>query len=295
MKEDVMEYNIYNQEDNSELRKLQMVTLDIIKIFADICQKHNLRYFMVGGTMLGAIRHKGFIPWDDDVDMGMPRPDYERFMKIVHKELPEGYSFLNYKQNKEYKRYFSRIVNNNVKIYNNSNSVEIVENAWLDIFPYDGMPEGKLRQKLHFYRLTFWRVMYHASCFDELVNLNRPGRPGYQRMIIHFIQKTKFGHNFDTYKLMRRIEKGLCKYDYNKSSTVVSFFGAYMQKEIISKKVFGKFAKYDFEDTKFWGAEHYDIFLRHYYGDYMTPPADAEKDKHSIRKIEYMNADEERR
>ena len=118
-----MEYNMYNQEDNSELRKLQMVTLDIIKLFADICEKHNLKYFMVGGTMLGAIRHKGFIPWDDDVDMGMPRPDYERFMKIVHKELPEGYSFLNYKQNKEYKRYFSRIVNNNVKIYNNSNSV----------------------------------------------------------------------------------------------------------------------------------------------------------------------------
>lgn len=286
-----MEYNMYNQENNSELRKLQMVTLDIIKLFADICEKHNLRYFMVGGTMLGAVRHKGFIPWDDDVDMGMPRPDYERFMKIVHKELPAGYSFLNYKQNKQYKRYFSRIVNNNVKIYNNSNSVEIIENAWLDIFPYDGMPEGKLRQKLHFYRLTFWRVMYHASCFDELVNLNRPGRPKYQQMIINFIHKTKFGHNFNTYKLMRRIEKGLRKYDYDKSGTVVSFFGAYMQKEIISKKIFGKLAKYDFEDTKFWGAEHYDTFLRHYYGDYMTPPADADKDKHSIRKIEYNNID----
>ena len=71
-----MEFNTYNATDNSELRKLQLTILDIIKLFAKICEKHHLRYFMVGGTMLGAVRHKGFIPWDDDVDMGMPRADY---------------------------------------------------------------------------------------------------------------------------------------------------------------------------------------------------------------------------
>lgn len=282
-----MEFNTYNAENNSELRKLQMTILDIIKLFADICEKHHLRYFMVGGTMLGAARHKGFIPWDDDVDMGMPRPDYEKFLSIVKEELPEGYAFRNYKSDAEYKRYFSRIVDKNVEIYNNSNTKEIVENAWLDIFPYDGMPAGKLQQKIHFWHMTGWRLLYHMSCFEELVNLNRPGRPKYQQAIINFLHKTKVGHNLNTKKLMHRIEKGLCKYDYDSADTVVSFFGAYMEREIIDKRILGKLAYYPFEDTQFLGAEHYSEFLSHYYGDWETPPSDAQKDKHSIRKIIY--------
>ena len=287
-----MEFNTYNAENNSELRKLQLTILDIIKLFARICEKNNLRYFMVGGTMLGAIRHKGFIPWDDDVDMGMPRPDYEKFLAIVQKELPEGYAFRNYKSDPDYRRYFSRIVNTNVEIYNSSNTKEIVENAWLDIFPYDGMPAGRLHQKAHFWYMTGWRLLYHMSCFEELVNLNRPGRPKYQQLIINFLHKTRLGHNLDTKKLMYRIEKGLCRYDYDDSDTLVSFFGAYMEREIINKNIFGKLNYYPFEDTKFLGAEHFDEFLSHYYGAWRTPPSDALKDKHSIRKIVYRNAEE---
>ena len=132
-----MEFNMYNDKDNSELRQFQICLLEIIKVFTNICETHNFRYFMIGGTMLGAVRHKGFIPWDDDVDIGMPRPDYENFLQMVSDELPEGYEFLNYKQDALYKRYFSRIVNKNILVYNASNSKEIVEKAWIDIFPID--------------------------------------------------------------------------------------------------------------------------------------------------------------
>ena len=162
-----------------------------------------------------------------------------------------------------------------------------MENAWLDIFPYDGMPAGKLQQKIHFWHMTGWRLLYHMSCFEELVNLNRPGRPKYQQAIINFLHKTKVGHNLNTKKLMHRIEKGLCKYDYDSADTVVSFFGAYMEREIIDKRILGKLTYYPFEDTQFLGAEHYSEFLSHYYGDWETPPSDAQKDKHSIRKIIY--------
>ena len=86
---------------------------------------------------------------------------------------------------------------------------------------------------------------------------------------------------------MHRIEKGLCKYDYDSADTVVSFFGAYMEREIIDKRILGKLTYYPFEDTQFLGAEHYSEFLSHYYGDWETPPSDAQKDKHSIRKIIY--------
>ncbi len=281
----------YNPEDNSELRKLQLTILDIVKLFAKICEKHGLRYFMVGGTMLGAVRHKGFIPWDDDVDIGMPRPDYEKFITIVKTELPQGYDFLNYKINRDYKRYFSRIINTNVEIYNASNTTEIMENAWLDIFPYDGMPKGRVRQKLHFWYMTVWRLLYHMSCFDELVNLHRPGRPVYQQAIIRFLYRTRLGHSLNTKRLMRRIERELCRYDYDNSDTLVSFFGAYMSREVIDKNLIGKLTYYPFEDTQFLGAEDGDAFLTHFFGDWRTPPSDAQKDKHNIRKIVYKEPD----
>ena len=277
----------YNEEDNSELRRLQLVELDLMRIFSEICDKYGLRYYLVGGTMLGAIRHKGFIPWDDDMDVGMPRPDYEKFLKVVKKELPEGYGSLNYKKNKEYNRYFSRIVNKKVKITNASNTKTIEEDAWLDIFPFDGMPNGRLMQNLHFWRMTFVRFFYHASCFDELVNLNRPGRPWYLQAAIRFVAFTHIGSKLNTKRLMLRIEKLLKKYPYDECDYMISFFGAYMKREIVDKKMLGRGKKYDFEDLKLNGPVDYDGFLRHFYGDYMTPPKDSDKDKHNIKKIVY--------
>ncbi len=278
----------YNQEDNSELRKLQLVELEIMRIFSEICEKHHFRYYLVGGTMLGAVRHRGFIPWDDDMDVGMPRPDYEQFLEVVRTELPEGYAFLNYKQDEAYKRYFSRIVNTRVRVYNASNTETIVEEAWLDIFPFDGMPSSALRQKLHFWHLTGIRFFYHASCFDELVNLNRPGRAWYLRAAIKFISVTHIGAHMDTKKLMRRLEKLLMKYPYDNCDYMISFFGAYMTKEIVNKNLLGEGAPYPFENLTLNGPVKFDEFLTHFYGDYMQVPADADKDKHNIQKIEYL-------
>lgn len=282
----------YNRDDNSELRRLQLTELNLARIFSDFCEKNGLRYYMVGGTMLGAVRHKGFIPWDDDMDFGMPRPDYERMLVLIRDQLPEGISFLNYKQNPEYNRYFSRIVDTRVTVVNASNTKTIRENAWIDIFPFDGMPANALWQKQIFWRLTFWRFLYSASCFDELVNLNRPGRQLSVRAAIKFLQATRFGRKFNTKKLMGILERKLMKHPYDESPYMVSFVGAYMMREIVDKRLLGEGTKYPFEDIQLIGPVEYDEFLRHFYGDYMTPPSDADKDKHNIERIEY--AEEEK-
>ncbi len=281
----------YNKEDNHELRALQLTELEVVRIFAQICEKYHLRYYIVGGTMLGAVRHQGFIPWDDDMDVGMPRPDYEKFINIVRGELPPGYDFRTFKQNLDYKRCFSKLVDTRVRLTNASNTKTTYENAWLDIFPFDGMPAGKLCQQLHFWHLTFWRFLYRASCFEELVNLNRPGRPLYLRLIIKFLSVTHFGANLDTRKLMYKLEKKLAKYGYDESPFMVSFFGQYMTREIVDKRLLGAGRSYAFEDLTLNGPEDYDAFLRHFYGDYMTPPKDADKNKLNISKIEYNQKD----
>ena len=270
--------------DTSELRVLQLAELDLMKLFVQICEKHKLRYAMIGGTMLGAVRHKGFIPWDDDIDVGMPREDYEKFLTIVRSELPEGYDFLNYKQNPKYLRYFSRIVDKRVKVVNASYAERRIENAWIDIFPLDGMPKTKLGRFIHFWHMTAWKFFYHASCFKQLVNLRRAGRPLYQRMLIKFMQVTRIGSKLDTRKLMARLEKMLTKYSVEDCEYGISLFGAYMMKEIMPKRIFGEGALYDFEGCRFIGPAEYDEFLTLLYGDYMTPPKD--KNKHIIEKIE---------
>lgn len=277
----------YNSEDNHELRSLQLTELKVIRLISEICEKHGLRYFMVGGTMLGATRHKGFIPWDDDADVAMPRPDYEKFIEVAPKELPAGYEFLTYRKTEGYHRGFNRVVDMNVTVINASNETEQRENAWVDIFPLDGMPSSRIAQRAHFWYTTFWRFLYLASDFTNLVNLNRPGRKRYLQFLIRFLQKTRFGSNLDTLKLMRKIERLLMKYPYDDSDTVVSFFGAYMTKEITPKALFGEGTLYPFEDLMLRGSDHPDEFLTHFFGDWRTPPADSDKDKHDIRGIEY--------
>lgn len=279
----------YNPDNNSKLRKLQLIELDILKAFSDICERNDLRYILCGGTILGAIRHKGFIPWDDDLDVAMPRSDYEKLATIAQSELGDRYRFLSYKTDDTYKRNFNRIADTRVIVHNASNSKELLEYAWLDIFPLDGMPNGRILQRLHFGILTFKRFLYHASCFDELVNLNRPGRPRYQQFAIKFLAKTHFGSRMNTKKLMSKIEKGLKRYDYDNGEWIVSFFGSYMTKEIFEKRLIGKGTKYQFEDLMLLGPDLYDEFLKHFYGDYMKVPEDAHKDKHNITEIEYLD------
>lgn len=276
-----------NSLNNVELKRLQNIELDILKIFIKICEKFNLRYYIIGGTMLGAVRHKGFIPWDNDVDVGMPRPDYERFLNTIEGLLPEGYEFLNYKTNYYYKRYFSKIVNKKAKLLNASYANPCEEYAWIDIFQMDGMPSGILRQKLHYVYMTLFRFFYHASCFEELVNLNRQDRKWYLKIAIKFLAITHIGRNLDTKSIMLKIEKLLIKYSYDDSLYIVNFFGQYMFNEIIEKRIIGIYKKYKFEDLMLNGPEMYEEYLSRLYGDYMTPPSDIKKIKQNILKIEF--------
>lgn len=278
-----------NAADTSELRVLQLAELDLMKLFVRICEKHNLRYYMIGGTMLGAVRHKGFIPWDDDMDVGMPRPDYEKFLLLVRSELPEGYDFQDYRQTSDYIRGFSKIVNTKVLVTNASFSKEAVLYAWLDIFPLDGMPKCWLARMARFWYITAWRFFFHASCYDTQVNLHRPSRPPMQRMLIKLIEITRIGTKLDSKKLLYHMDKDLRRLDYDACDYVVSMYGAYLIKEMMPKAFFGKGAMYDYEDDRFAGPALYDEFLRCLYGDYMTPPAENARHEHNIVKVERID------
>ena len=121
----------------TDIQKLHDVNLALAKEFVHICDDNGLTYYMLGGTMLGAVRHKGFIPWDDDMDFGMPRKDYESFLAIAPRLISDNLDLLHYKTHPDYRYYIARLQNKYTKVMEIGNGETC---ASIDIFPLDGSP-----------------------------------------------------------------------------------------------------------------------------------------------------------
>lgn len=277
--------------DNQELKKLQKVELDILKNVTDICDKNGLKYFLMDGTMLGCVRHKGFIPWDDDVDMGLPRPDYDRFVSIVAAQLPIHLKLKNFQDKTDkYDRLNTRVINDRVRLYHNSYTTEErMEPAWIDVFPIDGMPNNRILFQLHKLHFLFVRLLYHFSCFDRTVNLTRKDRTTLQKILIWFGKTFRIGRNWDTKKLLYKLERILKKYKYEESKYVVNAYSSYMFRETYERSWFENGTCIQFEQYKMKVPQNYDAVLTHLYGDYMTPPTKGSEEKHHILRIEFLD------
>lgn len=265
---------------SNDLRRLQLTELELFKKFAYVCEKNDIKYFALGGTLLGAVRHKGFIPWDDDMDIGIPREDYERFLKLCEDERVP-FEMHNFKNDKNYFRYFARIEDPSIKIKRTDKMIAEISSAWIDIFPLDGMPNNRLLRKIWEYYLLYRRALYRFSCFSIAVDVNKKGRPFIEKCLINIGKIIPVQKIFKTNKELKKLDRALKKFSYAKSDYLINVMGAYKFKEMFHKSIYGKGKWYSFEDTKIWGPEDYDAVCTQLYGDYMTPPSEDEKNHHS--------------
>lgn len=267
-----------------QLNELQEAGYNILKVILEICQIHNLRYYIYGGTLLGAVRHKGFIPWDDDVDIAMPRKDYEKLKKYEH-EFPQ-HMFLDTIQRKGHQWTAAHVVDTRYLLEVGKGLKKAKMPVWVDILIIDGVPKpGTLKFKVFGFFYLAARLLYKFSNFSNEVDLEK-GRPAIERFFINFAKFTYIEKIVNQHWAGCFLDWVSRRYDMDSCEYVATLGGPNKMKETQPKYWFGNGYKMKFEDLEVIGMSEPEKFLEFTYGpNYMTPPPVDKRNQHNVKLI----------
>lgn len=248
-----------------DLRKLRLTQLDILKTFDSFCQKNNLKYSLFFGTLLGAVRHKGFIPWDDDLDVCMPRNDYNKLIELWNNSLEtKGYILQNKENSPLFTQTYTKIRKDHTTFVETEFEKGLYHHGiYVDVFPMDKIPTGFIKKKIYLWKSLKY-LLFTREYADSKSN---PLVKAVSNLMLHMVtgEKRKAARH-KIYKYIEKNNKKIDNYQYIHISTFNEIKFHY------KKDIFDSTVPVQFENDLFYCFEDWDYVLRTLYGDYMQLP-----------------------
>jgi lipopolysaccharide cholinephosphotransferase len=271
---------------NADLVRLQQAQLGLALLVKDICERHGIKYFLIAGTLLGAVRHRAFIPWDDDLDIGMLRPDYERFIAVAQAEIGPGHFLQTYHTDPHMPLPYAKIrINNTLVREAGSGECKWNSGIFIDVFPFDGVPSSRIMRAAHRTALFVLSRLLIVKCgFSPLSNESSRVKKFVYRTCISPISTL----------VPRRMQVAgldfLARF-FSGAATrhVVAAGGSYgYVRETIFSEWISELEELDFCDHRFSCPSGWHVYLSNLYGDYMQlPPLDRRFNRHGVIEINF--------
>lgn len=254
----------------SELAEIKSIELELLREFVRICNKHKISYVLAGGTCLGAIRHKGFIPWDDDIDVSMTREDYDRFAEVVESDLDDAkFVFQSIDTEPNCGFVFGKLRRKDTILSEDySYHIDMSQGVWIDIFPYDRVPNDKRTRALYLKMVSVLKHLYIVKCGYRMPE----GKSRIANFAYYFAKA--FCSVMPLSLLIGALNKTMRQYENDSSCQLVyPFGGAYGEEvELIPRTMVTTTASVSFEGEQYLTFADYDTYLTKHYGDYMKLP-----------------------
>lgn len=255
------------------LNPLQQKLLEMFTWLTAYIDEHNLRYYVIGGTMLGAVRHEGFIPWDDDIDIAMPRADYEKLIELLAKpvdhyvvESPKG-------EAKDFIYGFAKLYDTNTSMTELARK-NIVRGVYIDIFPLDGIGNTKEESYKNYKKIDRANMLLAMR-----VCAYRKDRKWWKNFAVFLGGLIPV----NTKKLTRKLDRLCAEHDFDGYKYVGNLVSTYRVREIMPKELFGTPTPYKFESLTVFGPEKYDEYLTTLFRDWRKlPPEDKRHSAHDF-------------
>ena len=262
------------------LTPLQLKLLEALRWFDLFCRENNLRYYAIGGTMLGAMRHNGFIPWDDDIDLGMPRSDYEK-LRQLSKKLTGRFIIESYDSESEDFYYpFTKLYDTTTTLVEPKKN-NVVRGVYIDIFPIDGI--GNSREVAV---ANYKKIKRVTQFYEAMYSSTRKGRLWLKNLAVWFCRLIP-NYIINNRRFRIKINAICSKYEFDQSKFGGNLFGSYWDREIIDLSLLGTPQYYHFENMLIAGPEDADGYLTQIYRDWRKlPPKEKQVSHHNFIHID---------
>lgn len=266
--------------EQDTLRKIQLAEIEILDEIVRLCNKHNIQYYLIGGSLLGSIRHNGFIPWDDDLDVAMPRVDFYKFKEVCEEELDSRYFLQDQETENEYFLPFAKVrKNNTIFLESYMSNINIHKGFYVDIFLLDNAKKQKgFWQMLQYKLFTIIKILI----WFKIVTNSNDNKTLKQKIILAFVKPMNLSK-------LKHIQKKVMSLNKNDDSSFFINMGSRygIKKQTIPKDKYFPPVKVEFEGKLYNAPNDWDYILTRIYGDYMKLPPIEKRITHNPVRVDF--------